>query len=143
MQHLAADLMGPFPSGHSILVVVDYYSRFYEYEILRSTAIDKVIDAMEEMFSRHGLPLTIKTDNGPQFKAAEFNAYWGGGEAKSIHGEADKDCPGRRSQLEERIAKVRYEVQRTSSDNHREKPSRANVQPSHQGETTRPQHGLS
>ena len=74
-QHLAANLMGPFPSGHSILVVVDYYSRFYEYEILRSTTTDKVIDAMEEMFSRHGLPLTIKTDNGPQFKAAEFNAY--------------------------------------------------------------------
>ena len=74
-QHLAADLMGPIPSGHSILVVVDYYNRFYEYEILRSTTTDKVADAMEEMFSRHGLPLTIKTDNGPQFKAAEFNAY--------------------------------------------------------------------
>jgi transposase InsO family protein len=74
-QHLAADQMGPFPSGHSILVVVDYYSRFYEYHILRSTTTDKVIDAMEEMFSRHGLPLTIKTDNGPQFKAAEFDAY--------------------------------------------------------------------
>ncbi len=74
-QHLAADLLGPFPSGHSILVVVDYYSRFYEYHILRSTTTDKVIDAMEEMFSRHGLPLTIKTDNGPQFKAAEFDAY--------------------------------------------------------------------
>ena len=28
-QHLAADLMGPFPFGHSILVVLDYYSRFY------------------------------------------------------------------------------------------------------------------
>ena len=94
---------------------------------------------MEEMFSRHGLPLTIKNDND---HTKVGTSHWGGGEAKSIHGEADKDCPGRRSQLEERIAKVCYEVQRTSSDN-KEKPSRADVQPSHQGETTRPQHGLS
>lgn len=74
-QHLAADLMGPFPSGHSILVIVDYYSRYYVYQILRFTTTDKVIDAMEGMFSRHGLPLTIKTDNGPQFKAVEFGRY--------------------------------------------------------------------
>ena len=67
--------MGPFPSGLSILVVVDYYSRFYEYYILRSTTADKIIDAMEEKLSRHGLPITIKTDNGPQFKAAEFDTY--------------------------------------------------------------------
>ena len=71
-QHLAADLMGTFSFWP---LYRDYYSRFYEYEILRSATTDQVIDAMEEMFSRHGLPLTIKTDNGPQFKAAEFNAY--------------------------------------------------------------------
>ena len=72
---LAADLLGPFPSGHSILVVVDYYSRYYEYSILQSTTADKIIDAMEEMFSRHGLPDTMKTDNGPQFIATEFKAF--------------------------------------------------------------------
>ena len=27
-QDLAVDLMGPVPSGHSVLAVVDYYSRF-------------------------------------------------------------------------------------------------------------------
>ena len=29
-QDLAVDLMGPLPSGHSLLVFVDYYSRFYD-----------------------------------------------------------------------------------------------------------------
>ena len=33
-QDLAVDLLGPLPSGHSILVVVDYYSRYYEYAIM-------------------------------------------------------------------------------------------------------------
>lgn len=72
---VATDLQGPFPSGHSILVVVDYYSRYYEYAIMKSTTTGKVIDALEEMFSRHGLPLTMKSDNGPQFISEEFKAY--------------------------------------------------------------------
>ena len=33
-QDLAVDLMGPLPSGYSWLVIVGYYSRFYEVEIM-------------------------------------------------------------------------------------------------------------
>ena len=74
-QDLAVDLLGPLPSGHSILVVVDYYSRYYEYTIMTSTTAVKVIDDLEEIFSRHGLPRTIKSDNGPQFTSGEFQEY--------------------------------------------------------------------
>nr|XP_058952093.1 uncharacterized protein K02A2.6-like [Pocillopora verrucosa] len=74
-QDLAIDLLGPLPSGHSIIVVVDYYSRYYEYAIMMSTVTEKVIDNLEEIFSRHGLPLTIKSDNGPQFRSEEFREY--------------------------------------------------------------------
>jgi len=74
-QDLAVDLLGPLPSGHSILVVVDYYSRYYEYAIMTSTTTVKVIDNLEEIFSRHGLPITIKSDNGPQFISGEFQEY--------------------------------------------------------------------
>ncbi|KAJ8363309.1 hypothetical protein SKAU_G00121400 [Synaphobranchus kaupii] len=38
---VAVDLLGPLPSNHSILVVVDYYSRYYEYDILTSTTTEK------------------------------------------------------------------------------------------------------
>ena len=74
-QDLATDLLGPFPSGHSVLVVIDYYSRYYEYQILSSTTADKVIDSLEEIFSRHGLPVTLKSDNGPQFRSHEFREF--------------------------------------------------------------------
>ena len=74
-QDLVVDLMGPFPSGHSILVVVAYYSRFYEIDILMSTTTDKVICCLDKIFSRHGLPVTLKSDNGPQFRADEFARY--------------------------------------------------------------------
>ena len=66
-------LLGQLPSGYSILVVVDYYSRYYEYEIMTSATTLKVIDDLEDIFSRHSLPVTIKSDNGPQFIFGEFH----------------------------------------------------------------------
>ncbi|CAL1586203.1 unnamed protein product [Knipowitschia caucasica] len=74
-QDLATDLLGPLPTGHSILVVVDYYSRYYEYEIMRSTTAEKVIDSLENIFSRHGLPVSIRSDCGPQFLSTQFQDF--------------------------------------------------------------------
>ena len=71
-QDLAIDLMGPLPSGHSLLVPVDYYSQFYEVEVMQYTTTAKIIDRLADTFCRHGLPNTIKSDNGTQFKSNEF-----------------------------------------------------------------------
>uniref|UniRef100_A0A669BA80 Gypsy retrotransposon integrase-like protein 1 n=1 Tax=Oreochromis niloticus TaxID=8128 RepID=A0A669BA80_ORENI len=72
---VAVDLLGPLPSNHSILVLVDYYSRYYEYDVMSSTTAEKVIDSIDCIFSGHGLPVTIKSDNGPQFKSELFREY--------------------------------------------------------------------
>ena len=74
-EDLAVDLMGPLPSGHYLLVVVDYYSRYYEVAILQSTTTGKVIECLEDIFSRHGLPISLKSDRGPQFISDEFQEY--------------------------------------------------------------------
>ena len=75
-QHVSADLMTPsLPSGHTLLVVVDYLSRNFEVEFLKSTTTDKVIASLEKMFLIHGLPKEITTDNGPQFISKEFEDY--------------------------------------------------------------------
>lgn len=74
-QDLATDLLGPLPTGHSILVVIDYYSRYYEYDILQSTTAEKVINSLENIFSRHGLPISIRSDCGPQYMSAQFQAF--------------------------------------------------------------------
>lgn len=42
-QHVAIDFLGPLPSGHYLFVVVDYYSRFIEIEIMTK------IDSMESI----------------------------------------------------------------------------------------------
>lgn len=71
-QDLAIDFMGPLPSGHSLLVIVDYYSRFYEVEIMKKTTAQKTIERLKPIFARFGLPLSIRSDNGPQFQSDEF-----------------------------------------------------------------------
>ena len=42
---------------------------------MQSTTNEKVIDRLADNFCTHGLPVTIKSDNGPQFKSTEFKDY--------------------------------------------------------------------
>ncbi|XP_028402116.1 uncharacterized protein K02A2.6-like [Dendronephthya gigantea] len=69
------DFYGPLPSGEYLLVAIDRYSRYPEVEVVRSTKASVVIPKLDQMFARHGIPTTIKTDNGPPFNSAEYNRY--------------------------------------------------------------------
>ena len=74
-EHLAIDIMGPFPSGDSLLVTVDYYSRFYDVCIMKTMTSATVIERLDQLFAVHGYPLTVKCDNGPQFASDEMGRY--------------------------------------------------------------------
>ena len=69
------DLLGPMPTGEYLIVVIDYYSRYYEAEILTSVTASQIISCLEKIFAVHGLPVTITSDNGPQFRSEEFERY--------------------------------------------------------------------
>ena len=71
-KNLAADLMGPLPTGNYVLVTVEYYSRYFEVELIGSVTSSKIIESLEKIFCTHGLPESLKTDNGPQFVSDEF-----------------------------------------------------------------------
>ncbi|XP_033115844.1 uncharacterized protein LOC117116022 [Anneissia japonica] len=72
---VGVDFLGPLPTGDYILVVVDYYNRFYEIDIMRSTTADRTVRSLEVMFARHGLPQVIVSDSGPQFISGEFRDF--------------------------------------------------------------------
>lgn len=74
-QDVAVDLMGPMPTGENLFVVVDYYSRFFEVVIMKTTTTSKIIEALIPMFTRYGYPFTLKSDNGSQFVSTEFNEF--------------------------------------------------------------------
>ena len=74
-QDVAVDLMGLMPTGESLLVVVNYYSRYYEVVIMHSTTTEKIVDALSSIFARFGFPHSLKSDNGPQFLSEDFQPF--------------------------------------------------------------------
>ena len=48
-QHLAADLLGPLSFGDYDVVVVDYYSRFFEMEFTKSTTLEKIVSMLSKI----------------------------------------------------------------------------------------------
>ncbi|XP_055585172.1 uncharacterized protein K02A2.6-like [Uranotaenia lowii] len=64
---VAIDFLGPLPSGDYLLVIIDYYSRYKEVEILKKITAGETIDRLEKIFVRLGYPNTITLDNGRQF----------------------------------------------------------------------------
>ena len=64
---MAVNLMGPLPGGENLLVDVDYYSRFFELVVMKSTTTHRIIAALMDIFARFGFPYILKTDNGAQF----------------------------------------------------------------------------
>ena len=72
---VAVDLCGPFPTGETLLILVDCYSRFPFVEILKSTTSATIISKLFKIFSVHGLPETLTSDNGGQFTSNEMESF--------------------------------------------------------------------
>ena len=66
-QHVACAILGPLPNGVYIFVIVDYYSRHFEVCFMRSVVTKKIIETCQTIFCRWGLPISLRTDNGPQY----------------------------------------------------------------------------
>ncbi|XP_055633245.1 uncharacterized protein K02A2.6-like [Toxorhynchites rutilus septentrionalis] len=72
---IAVDFMGPLPSGHNLLVIVDYFSSFIEVIVMKQITAKHTVQALHESFCRFGVPETMKADNGPQFISEELTMY--------------------------------------------------------------------
>ena len=69
------DIAGPFYNGRYVLAAVDYASGWPELVTKRTIASRDVIEWMDELFARYGLPQAVVTDNGPQFVSRELEEY--------------------------------------------------------------------
>ncbi|XP_028418120.1 uncharacterized protein K02A2.6-like [Dendronephthya gigantea] len=72
---LSMDFYGPMPSGEYVLVVIDEYSRFPEIDITTSTSAKATLPKLDRILSSFGIPISIKTNNGPPFTSKAFNDY--------------------------------------------------------------------
>ena len=57
------------------LLVVDYFLRYPEVIKLSSTTSKAVISSLKTIFSRHGVPQVLMSDNGPQFDSSEIKEF--------------------------------------------------------------------
>ena len=64
------------------LLVVDCYSRYIKVAKLTSTTAASVISHLKSSLSRHGIPETVMSDNGPQYSASVFTSF-------------AEECPGK------------------------------------------------
>ena len=58
-----------------VFVVIDYYSRWSKVAFIKDTKTHKLIRCLEKIFSTHGYPSRVRTDNGPQFDPDEFKTF--------------------------------------------------------------------
>lgn len=73
--HGEADFCGPFPNGQYALVVTDQYSRYPEVEFVTTTSFEATRRKLKDIFSTHGVPETLQTDNSPPFNSHVFAEF--------------------------------------------------------------------
>ena len=91
-KEVATDLF--YWNGADYIVVVDYYSKFFEVSKLENTRSETIIHHMKSIFARHGIPSEVRSDNGPQYSSSEFAIFakqWGFSHTTSSPGYAQSN----------------------------------------------------
>ncbi len=71
---LHLDFAGPF-MGRMFLVMVDAHTKWLEAHILKNITAFVTVDTLRQVFSVHGLPDVVVTDNGPTFTGEMFQEF--------------------------------------------------------------------
>ena len=61
--------------GKDYLIVVDYLTDFLEVSELPNTVAATVVHLAKQQFARHGIPMIVQSDEGPQFISREFMEF--------------------------------------------------------------------
>ena len=68
------DFAGPI-NGKMLLIVIDAHSKWIEAQLMTSTTTTATVEQLRIIFSQHGIPETMVSDNGPQFASEEFEQF--------------------------------------------------------------------
>ena len=69
---VSVDFGEPYPDGHYNRVVIDKRTRYLEVEKLHTTACKQTKEKLKKIFSTHGIPRRLESDNGPPFNSIDF-----------------------------------------------------------------------
>ena len=68
------DFFGPF-LGKQFFIIVDAHSKWVEVCVVSSPSSQQAIQALRRVFSTHGLPQILVSDNGAAFSSSEFQTF--------------------------------------------------------------------
>lgn len=79
-QRLYVDILGPYPRSKNgnvgLLIVLDHFSKFHWLHPLKKFTSSAIQDfLLKQVFHCFGVPETLVSDNGQQFRANDFNAF--------------------------------------------------------------------
>ena len=74
-EKVTADLFGPLPSSHHVVVVQDLASRYPAAKLVTSTKASKVLPILADIYNAYGNPETQLSDNGPPFNSKEMDSF--------------------------------------------------------------------
>lgn len=96
------------------LIVVDYYSKFIEVSKINSLTSQEIIQNLKIIFSRHGIPETVISDNGPEYSSnlfKEFSKLW-----SFQHTTSSPRYPQSNGQAERSIQTIKNIMKKTRHD---------------------------
>jgi transposase InsO family protein len=71
---IATDLF--YLNGEEYLLIADYYSKFpFVRKLPKQSTSRSVIEQMKQIFSEHGVPKVVRSDNGPHYDAQVFKDF--------------------------------------------------------------------
>ena len=63
-------------NNHEYLIIADYYCKFpIIWKMNSLTTSNMVISTMKQVFSEHGIPCRVVSDNGPQYSSEAFKEF--------------------------------------------------------------------
>uniref|UniRef100_A0A914HA85 RNA-directed DNA polymerase n=1 Tax=Globodera rostochiensis TaxID=31243 RepID=A0A914HA85_GLORO len=74
-QRVHIDFAGPCEDGHMYLILVDSFSKWPEVCLMNTTTSSATIKVLRSVIYRSGVPEEIVSDNGTQFRSAEFAGF--------------------------------------------------------------------
>jgi transposase InsO family protein len=57
------------------IVIVDNLTKYWDIEELTETTAENTVLQTKKIFSRHGVPEFVISDNGPQFTSSEYKKF--------------------------------------------------------------------
>ncbi|XP_064469915.1 uncharacterized protein K02A2.6-like [Ornithodoros turicata] len=101
-------------SGQTYLLVIDYFSKYVELQLMNTTPSQAVVKALKKIYARFGIPFDVATHNGPPFDSEAFAQF--NKDRDVIHSTSSPCYPKSNGQVERCVQTVKNTLRKAVED---------------------------